>query len=480
MTRVGAVATKKEIIYESRFAFYIPTAAVASQLNTKASHVFLESLNQYHTLSGTSRAFLIRLVDFKYASTFLDQLASLEALFVVVVPVVESHSYWGVLRQYQSQFAYVLQPKLRLSADWVKRYKSLTYIAILILNDFDEDLAVKATQPDLIVYSEDIDNNLVSRAHSYAKSITEKIANAKFINHFIDPLQPLTQQMPLEVYETFEKDQPKYKAYEEAIDLALHDLLIQRKIKLRVLVVGPGRGPLLATAAKRLQQIELTAVEKNPLCISQLQELNRTSWDSKVTIYEGDIRILAASLGDFDLVISELIGSFGCNEACPEILQALAKPNTVMIPQTIQSFITPAFCSLVEGNITRPYLLNSDECFPVAETQQVFEFSFPNNAKFDQSFQHTFALNSLDVSNTLVGNFKANLYGHISIGSTSSDSTTFVCSSWYPMIFPIQTVETKIELLFRRISLHDRLWYEWTVNGSKMNAQGVEYSIPLS
>ncbi len=63
------------------------------------------------------------------------------------------------------------------------------------------------------------------------------------------PLQPLSDNLDCSVYETFEKDPIKYTAYQRAVEAAIRDLLDSPVItdrQLVIMVVGAGRGPLVA------------------------------------------------------------------------------------------------------------------------------------------------------------------------------------------------------------------------------------------
>ncbi|CAE8589195.1 unnamed protein product, partial [Polarella glacialis] len=83
------------------------------------------------------------------------------------------------------------------------------------------------------------------------------------------PLQPLADNLESETYELFETDPVKYAQYEEAVFLFLQDRIAAgRAAPFCVMVVGAGRGPLVAAsirAARRAEvQIIVYAVEKNP------------------------------------------------------------------------------------------------------------------------------------------------------------------------------------------------------------------------
>lgn len=72
-----------------------------------------------------------------------------------------------------------------------------------------------------------------------------------------------------QTYETFERDAPKYKAYQEAIYRALSDRPADKDYTLMVL--GAGRGPLVRAAfiaaGRAKRNINMYAIEKNPNAI---------------------------------------------------------------------------------------------------------------------------------------------------------------------------------------------------------------------
>ncbi|KAL3786923.1 hypothetical protein HJC23_013258 [Cyclotella cryptica] len=174
--------------------------------------------------------------------------------------------------------------------------------------------------------------------------------------------------------------------------------------RVTILVVGAGRGPLVKEAIdavsrvsaswisktsdrpeKRRQALyaKIIAVEKNPSAVLYLQSLRSsdTSWTggqdyipesdsmetndkegdiiipgtSNVNIVGCDMRQAADSVLKYmvhnpnlraDLVVSELLGSFGDNELSPECLDGvqrcgILKENCVSIPQSYTSFLAP-------------------------------------------------------------------------------------------------------------------------------------------
>jgi type II protein arginine methyltransferase len=182
-----------------------------------------------------------------------------------------------------------------------------------------------------------------------------------YLDHLQRPLQPLGDHLEFGTYETFEKDPVKYVQYTNAIALALRDNLIGVENKLVILVVaGAGRGPLVSSALEAIATLPISssqisfrifAVEKNPSAVVYLQSLASydEAWNDIVTVVHSDMRNLSCSqLGNqmADIVISELLGSFGDNELAPECLDSLyatgiCKESTICIPSRFSSFLAP-------------------------------------------------------------------------------------------------------------------------------------------
>ncbi|OKL56315.1 hypothetical protein UA08_08437 [Talaromyces atroroseus] len=186
------------------------------------------------------------------------------------------------------------------------------------------------------------------------------------------PLQPLTVNLESITYEVFEKDPIKYAWYERAVAKALNDWMEQKKPtsgpdgKVVVAVVGAGRGPLVTRALRASAEtgvkIEMWVVEKNPNAFVLLQRHNETIWDGAVNLVKSDMRswkgphrgntdssqsLDAASVKHtpIDILISELLGSFGDNELSPECLDGvthLLNPgHGISIPSSYSAHLTP-------------------------------------------------------------------------------------------------------------------------------------------
>jgi protein arginine N-methyltransferase 5 len=180
------------------------------------------------------------------------------------------------------------------------------------------------------------------------------------------PLQPLKDHLEFSMYETFEKDPVKYAKYQEAVYLALKDLMAisppnptQPKL-ITIAVAGSGRGPLVMRAIRAFHQLEaqsstfilkVYAVEKNPSAVIYLESMARHNkdWRNVVKVVHADARELTSAQIDgnkIDIVVSELLGSFGDNELSPECLDPLlssdcSKPSTISIPMQYTTFLAP-------------------------------------------------------------------------------------------------------------------------------------------
>jgi predicted RNA methylase len=95
-----------------------------------------------------------------------------------------------------------------------------------------------------------------------------------------------------------------------------------------VAVVGAGRGPLVSRALRAAQAsgraITLFAVEKNPNAYVHLLRHNRDTWNGQVTVIKSDMRSWNPPF-TVDIMISELLGSFGDNELSPECLDGVQR-----------------------------------------------------------------------------------------------------------------------------------------------------------
>ncbi len=175
------------------------------------------------------------------------------------------------------------------------------------------------------------------------------------------PLQPLADNLESVTYEVFETDPIKYDWYERAIAHALAEWFLRAKTtssgteELRLAVVGAGRGPLVTRALKASQStgaaLKVWALEKNPSAYVLLQRHNVHQWGGEVTVVKTDMRawrgpqLPDGSYGKVDILVSELLGSFGDNELSPECLDGvqhvLNPEDGISIPASYTAHLTP-------------------------------------------------------------------------------------------------------------------------------------------
>jgi len=137
------------------------------------------------------------------------------------------------------------------------------------------------------------------------------------------PLQPLFDNLEGQTYATFEADATKYIMYEEAVYQALLSRTTRGTV--RIWVCGAGRGPLVdrcLNAAKRARKsVTIVALEKNVNAAIGLRERVALEWgEDVVQVLVGDMRKLKPPKQKADIIVSELLGSFGDNELSPECL----------------------------------------------------------------------------------------------------------------------------------------------------------------
>lgn len=218
-------------------------------------------------------------------------------------------------------------------------------------------------------------------------------------------------------------------------------------------------------------------------------------------LLQTDITIISSDMRDFkptemgDILVSELLGSFGDNELSPECLdgaQKHLKPDGISIPSRSTSYLNPVMSPKLmniirdvrshtyRGEIPQPshelqsestYVVYLKNAYHIAAPKPVFSFDHPNqDAVIDNSRYTTL---SFDVTQDCLltgfaGYFDTVLYKDIMLSihpETHSDGL----SSWFPMYFPLaepqqvragQTISVNI---WRCVS-SNKVWYEWNTS----------------
>lgn len=325
------------------------------------------------------------------------------------------------------------------------------------------------------------------------------------------PLQPLRDNLISCIYQVFEQDPVKYTQYQKAIYTAI----IERNVnKIVIAVIGAGRGPLVKASLRAADlaavAIKVYAIEKNENAIPTLLLYQKNIWGSSVEVVFTDGRDWDPP-EKCDIMVSELLGSFGDNELSPECLdgaQKCLKDDGISIPSEYSSYLRPVmshklFSQTINNNITdESCLLNlkvaSFEQFYIAlqpnsytptNTKKLFSFNHPKKVLESNSRYKClhFQINSNMQLHGFSGYFDAILYKDIII-SIEPLTHNVGMFSWFPVYFPIKdTMLVKpgniISVHFWRCCDKSKVWYEWCVSSpiqtSIHNCRGESSSMKL-
>ncbi|KAF3446026.1 hypothetical protein FNV43_RR11204 [Rhamnella rubrinervis] len=326
------------------------------------------------------------------------------------------------------------------------------------------------------------------------------------------PLQPLMDNLEAQTYETFEKDSVKYIQYQRAICKALLDRVPDKEALTTttvLMVVGAGRGPLvrasLQAAEETGRKLRVYAVEKNPNAVVTLHSLVKLEgWENIVTIISSDMRHWDAP-EKADILVSELLGSFGDNELSPECLdgaQRFLKQDGISIPSSYTSFIQPVTASKLYNDVKShkdvlhfetAYVVKIHNVARLAPSQPVFTFTHPNHStdKSNDRYKKLQFEIPNDTGSAMVhgfaGYFDATLYDDVHLGIEPSTATPNMFS-WFAIFFPLRTpvclhTGYSLEVHFWRCSGPTKVWYEWSVTSPSAspihNSSGRSYWVGL-
>lgn len=367
-----------------------------------------------------------------------------------------------------------------------------------------ESTEPKNTDNDLTVYKDYIE--------AIRKSIPPMTPQESFESPYYDflqaPLQPLADNLESQTYEVFEKDPVKYVRYEEAMRAAVLDMAKTRPLPLVLMVVGAGRGPLMdgaiRVAAATGVPLRLYAVEKNPNALVTLRNkrFSHPGWDA-VTIVESDMREWAAP-EKADIIVSELLGSFGDNELSPECLdgaQRFLKDDGISIPYSYTSYVAPVATSKLFNEVKDyedvkhfeiPYVVKMHNFYQMSPSKPCFTFTHPNKAARIDNTRYacvSFTNNVPTIIHGVAGYFQAMLYKDINI-SINPQTFSDGMFSWFPVFFPIRTPVVlqspglTVDVHFWRQTDRNKVWYEWAVTAPSTstpvhNPNGRSYYVGL-
>ena len=126
-----------------------------------------------------------------------------------------------------------------------------------------------------------------------------------------------------------------------------------------VMYFGAGRGPLIRKALKAADRaqvsIKVIALDKNPNAIVTLRNMIvEEKIESKVTLFAGDMRKMEIGQMQGDILMSELLGSFGDNELSPECLNPTSrflKAGGIYIPYSYTNFVVPLSSQIIWSEV---------------------------------------------------------------------------------------------------------------------------------
>lgn len=184
-----------------------------------------------------------------------------------------------------------------------------------------------------------------------------------------------------------------------------------------------------------------------------------------------------------DILISELLGSFGDNELSPECLdgaQRFLAPDGVSIPQRYTSFLTPVSTTKLWNDVKNysdlahfetAYVVKFHQAYyPTGEVRPCFTFAHPNweLKSNDRYIELDFTMESDTLVHGFAGYFDCELFEdiHVSISPETRSEGMF---SWFPLYFPLRiplvvAQGERLKSHWWRCQTDKKVWYEWTVS----------------
>lgn len=223
-----------------------------------------------------------------------------------------------------------------------------------------------------------------------------------------------------------------------------------------------------------------------------------------MTIVHADMRDWKAP-EKADILVSELLGSFGDNELSPECLdgaQRFLKEDGISIPTAYTSYLHPITTHKLWNDVNAyndlkqfetPFVVKLHRFHSLAPPQEVFTFVHPNreDAVIDNTRSISLSFHcqsssssesagndaSIDdddddvgvaaVCHGLAGYFDAQLYKDVRL-SIYPPTHTPDMFSWFPIYFPLRHPfrvgpDGRIDVSLWRCVSEKKVWYEWAV-----------------
>ncbi|KAJ7593057.1 PRMT5-domain-containing protein [Mycena floridula] len=385
---------------------------------------------------------------------------------------------------------------------------SMTHRPTVILSGASAGLHANGGEPAYSQYVRHLERTSPAIEAALKKGTVENFAEG-YQDYLQAPLQPLMDNLASATYQTFEQDPVKYRNYEEAVCRALEEW--PREDLIIIYVVGAGRGPLVARCLSAIgrsgKDAFIYAVEKNPNAFVTLQQRKDQEWGDKVNLLFGDMRTIAVP-EKADIIVSELLGSFGDNELSPECLDGamrFLKADGISIPSSYTAHLAPLSSSKLYNearaskdpkSMETPYVVMfqavnvlsgerdpstgfSGNCGP--QIQECWEFEHPrkdvvldeaglplSNSHNTRSAKLNFHIPHAGVLHGMAGYFEAVLYGNIglSIHPHRKNEISKDMLSWFPLFFPFKEPlylpsNSELHVSIWRLTNQRQVWYEW-------------------
>ncbi|KAH9808739.1 PRMT5 arginine-N-methyltransferase-domain-containing protein [Melampsora americana] len=318
---------------------------------------------------------------------------------------------------------------------------------------------------------------------------------SNYLDYLQSPLQPLADNLDSSIYEGFEKDPVKYERYEEAVFRALSDRPSNQIHN--IAVCGAGRGPLvqaaLVAARRAVRKVKIIAVEKNPNSYVTLQSRKAHEWGDEVELWYGDMREFKPSEA-IDILVSELLGSFGDNEVSPECLDGVIRwlaDDGISIPASYSAFVAPMSSSKLHSKVKEigrhetPYVVLAHAANLLAPVKEAWSFEHPRvdlvfgresgipitNFHNARSAHLTFQIHSAAACDGFSGYFRAVLYADVVIETIPESEMSKSMLSWFPIFFPFKEpvyvpAGSEIDIHLWRLTDQStrKVWYEWSAD----------------
>lgn len=175
------------------------------------------------------------------------------------------------------------------------------------------------------------------------------------------------------------------------------------------------------------------------------------------------MRIFSKDMRDFsppelaDILVSELLGSFGDNELSPECLDGalkLLKDDGISIPCKSTSYINPVMSAALHNKLCESsnasvfdggYVVLMKNAYDIDVPKALFEFKHPNRDKVIDNTRYkelSFSVQHDCVMHGIGGYFDTVLYKDI-ILSINPLTHTQGMFSWFSMFFPTVSFQTQ-------------------------------------